>query len=112
VDIKIGELRHRIKFQRLSRTSDGQGGALITWNDLQTCWAKIESSLGDESQFAEKLRDTKHFKITIRNTLDFEIQKAMDRIEYEGRYFQIKSIENVDERKFWIMLKVEEGVAS
>lgn len=110
--VRIGELRHRIKFERLSRAGDGQGGSIITWNCLHTCWAKIESSLGREEQFAEKLRDTKELKITIRNTLDFEINKAMDRIEFEGRYFQIKSVENVDERKFWIRLKVEEGVAS
>lgn len=109
---RIGELRHRVSFERMSRASDGQGGSVITWNQLQTCWAKIESSLGREEQFAQNLRDTKELKITTRNTLDFEINKAMDRIEFNGRHFQIKSIEYVDERKFWIRFKVQEGVAS
>jgi len=112
MDIRIGELRHRITFERLSRASDGQGGFEIHWVELQSCWAKIENKGARERVFAEKIEENRIFLITIRNTLDHEIEMSMDRIKFGDRFFQIKGIEYVDERRFWIQLTCAEGVAS
>jgi len=112
MDIRIGELRHRVTFERMERAFDGQGGFQIQWVALQSCWAKIENKGATERVFGEKIEENRIFLITIRNTLDHEIQMSMDRIKFGDRYFHIKGIQYADERKFWIQLTCAEGVAS
>jgi SPP1 family predicted phage head-tail adaptor len=112
MDIKIAELRHRIQLERLAQTPDGQGGATLAWNLVQECWAKITPKSGIERVFAQKLEDVYDHEIVIRNTLDHLPNKAADRFRYGSRLFQIHSVQYVDERKWWIVIKVKEGVAS
>jgi SPP1 family predicted phage head-tail adaptor len=108
----IAELRHRIEFQRLQKTSDGQGGYEASYTVLQSCWAKIKATSAQERVYAQKLEDIYSHEIIIRNTLDHTPQIASDKIFFNNRYFQIKSIEHIDERKFWLRILVQEGVAS
>lgn len=112
MDIKIAELRHRIALESLQQTPDGQGGATLAWNLVQECWAKITPKSGAERVFAQKLEDVYDHEILIRNTLDHLPNKAADRIRYGNRLFQIHSVTFVDERQWWILIRVKEGVAS
>ena len=109
---KISELRHRIEFQNLSSNPDGQGGSTVAWTTYQSCWAKISETGSQERVFAQKLQDDYDHEIIVRNTLDHLPQKAADRIKFGDRFFQIKTVTFVDERKWWIKIKVKEGVAS
>ena len=112
MEFKVAELRHRVEFQSLASLPDGQGGSTLTWATYQECWAKLEPSSGGERVFAQKLQDDYDHTVTIRNTLDHVPQKAADRIKFGNRLFQIKSIQFLDERKWFIKIKVKEGVAS
>jgi SPP1 family predicted phage head-tail adaptor len=112
MDIKIAELRHRIALERLQQTPDGQGGATLEWNLVQECWAKITPKSGAQRVFAQKLEDVYDHEIIIRNTLDHLPQKAADRIRYDDRLFHIHSVQYVDEREWWILIRAREGVAS
>jgi len=107
--LTIGNLRHRINFQELTLTADGQGGHTSTWTTVLTVWAKIERSGGAERLFSQRLEATYDHKIYIRNLSG--ITESM-RIEYEGRFFQLKSIEREEERRWWTKILAKEGVPS
>jgi len=109
---KIQELRHRIDFQSLQKTADGQGGFTSAWVTYQSCWAKIKNASAVERVYGQKLEDNYTHEIIIRNTLDHAIQKASDRILFGTRIFQIDTIQFIDERKWWIKITAMEGVAS
>lgn len=112
VAYKIADLRHRITLQKLTRAPDGQGGSIVSWTDIQSVWAKITPTSAQEKLFAAKLQDEYDHEIIIRNTLDYQINKAADRFIFGTRIFQIKSVQYVDERKWWVKIKVKEGVAT
>jgi SPP1 family predicted phage head-tail adaptor len=93
----------------MNRVSDGQGGFEETWVDVIEVWAKIKPSSGKERYFANRIEpDTTH-KIVIRWASG--LNESM-RILFEGRIFQIKSIDREDERRFFMYIDAEENVAS
>lgn len=107
--LRIGSLRQRITFQQLDKISDGQGGYTSSWTSVLTVWALIESVGGNERMFAGKLQDDYDKKIIIRNLSSIDTTM---RVLFEGRYFQIHSIEREEERRWWTIIKAKEGVAS
>lgn len=109
MDIKIADLRHRITFQSLTRTPDDQGGYTAAWVDFSTVWAKIAPASGLEVVHAQQLEQNYDHEIIIRNLVG--INSSM-RVSFDGRIFQIRSIAREDERRWWMKIKVKEGVAS
>lgn len=97
----IGKLRHRITFQSLSNTPDGQGGFTESWVDGSTVWAEVVPKTINERLFAQRIEPMGSHKITIR-WLD-NINESM-RIKFGTRYFQIKSIDKEDERRFFMFI--------
>lgn len=109
---KVADLRHRISFQELGSTADGQGGFTAAWTTYRESWADITPKSGIERRFSEKLEDVYDHEVVVRNTLDQQFPKAKDRILFGTRVFQIKSVIIKDELKFFLILKVAEGEAS
>lgn len=108
--LTIGSLRHRINIQQLSEaTSDGQGGYVAAWTTIHTVWAKIESDTGAEKLMAQKIEANYDHKIFIRNIAGLDEKM---RIEFQGRYFHIKSVKREDERRWWIEILAKEGMPS
>lgn len=106
---KIADLRHRITFQSLVRTPDGQGGFTESWVNFASVWAKIEPSSARERYFSQQIQPTITHKLTIRW---LEGLKTEMRISYLDRIFQIHGIRREDERRFFMMIDAEEGVGS
>jgi SPP1 family predicted phage head-tail adaptor len=106
---KIAQLRQRITFQSLARTTDGQGGWTETWTDFKTVWAQVTPSSGKERYFAQRIEENITHKITIRW---MEGLTAEMRINFEGRIFQIHSIRRENEERWFLILDAEEGVGS
>jgi SPP1 family predicted phage head-tail adaptor len=102
----ISQLRHRIKFQTLSRTPDLQGGYVETWVDFYECWAKIEPKSGNERRFADRIEDFYDHEITIRWT--GTLLKAEMQIIFDNRIFQIKGLIKPDERRWYFNIKCQE----
>ncbi len=114
--VKISELRHRIKFQHLTRIPDGQGGWEEQWDDFippnQTApevWAKITPISSRERMFSQQIQNTLTHRIVIRS---FDGLTTEKRILFEGRIFQIHGIARMDEERWFIVIDTEEGVAS
>lgn len=107
--VKIAELRHRIKFQSLSRVADGQGGWTESWVDFAEVWAKIRPKSAKERYFAQQIQPTVSHEIVIR-WLDG--LKTEMRVLFEGRVFQIHGIRREDEERWFLYIDAEEGVGS
>lgn len=106
---KIAELRHRIKFQSLSRTPDGQGGFTESWTDFTEVWAKIIPKNGKERYFSQQIQPVISHEITVRWLEGITTEM---RILFEGRIFQIHSIRRDIEERWFITIDAEEGVGS
>ena len=106
-DIEVGSMRHRITIQEKNLVDDGQGGFTNTWSDVATVWASIKEAKASEKLWAERLEQN----ITHRMAIRYRANLSTDmQIIYDGRTFQLHGIQDPDEKKHWLILKVEEGV--
>lgn len=107
----IAQLRHRVDIEQPSRVSDGIGGGTISWTPVKTVWARIETAVGNERKFADKLEANVTHVITCR-ALSVDTVNSTMRIKFKNRIFQIRSVvkKNEIEDLTWIM--AIEGVAS
>ena len=103
---RIGDLRHRITLETLSRVSDGQGGFTETWSTLATVWAFIKPISSRERLFAESIGYQRSHEVIIRHRTD--VTQEM-RFTYDSRVFQIKGVKRPDERKAYLILDAEEN---
>ena len=109
----IRDLRHRIRFQTLSQTSDGQGGQVESWvnlisgtNEEASLWAYVKPKSSRERFFADQIEYQRSHVVTIRYRDD--ITNEM-RFIFDGREFQIKGTIRPDERKFYLTFDAEEN---
>lgn len=107
----LGELRHRLVFQSLSSASDDQGGIVETWGNYATLWGKLEPTGAREVQFAQAIQYRRTHKAWIRNTSEYTITTSM-RVSFDSRTFQVKGIRRPDERRFFLLIDLEENVGT
>ena len=106
---KIADLRQRIKFQSLTRASDGQGGWTESWADVMTVWAQVKPVSQKERYFSQQIQPTTTHKITIRWVGGLTPEM---RVVFESRIFQIHGLIREDEKRFFMFIEAEEGVGS
>lgn len=104
--VPISSLRHRLKIETLSQSSDGQGGYIESWSELATVWGKLEPVSTSERLYAKKIEYQRSHKCVIRYRND--VTQTM-RIVFDNRYFQIKSVHSPDERRAYLFLDLEEN---
>jgi len=107
--VKIAELRQRIKFQSLTRATDGQGGWTETWNDFTEVWAAIKPVSAKERYFSQRIEENVSHQITIRWLEGLTTEM---RIVFENRIFQIHGIRRENEERWFMLIDAEEGVGS
>lgn len=105
-------LRHRITLQQPVLTAGEGGHYSIAWQDVATLWASVRPlenrGLTAEALFAEQLVAKVSHEVVLR----YRAGVAADmRVVFEGRYFNIRSVVNVDERGETLRLLVEENAA-
>lgn len=108
INTRAGRLRHRVTQQREQQTPDGGGGFELAWTNVATFWAAVEPMVGRESLEARQLEDTITHKIVCRGPRDI---KAADRILFDGRAFNVRSVKDIQERGHRIEIEADEGVA-
>ena len=110
--LSAGTLRKRITLQQQSTSVDTYGQQITTWTDVATVWASIEPSVGRELMAAQAVRLDQPTTITMRWQSAFASPKAVAamRVVYNGRIFNIYSVENEDERNRMLTLLASEGL--
>ncbi len=103
--MEIGELRHRITFQKLITILNENGFEIDTWKDYKMVWASISNLQGREyyAAAAIKAENTVKFKIRyiygIDTTMRIMFREksyniiSIDNIKYENKYIEIKAME-------------------
>lgn len=110
--LSAGTLRKRITLQQQSPSVDTYGQQITTWTDVATVWASIEPSVGRELMAAQAVRLDQPTTITIRWQPALASPKtvAAMRAVYNGRIFNICSVENEEERNRMLTLLASEGL--
>ena len=107
-DLHSGMLLNQITVERLTLTPDGMGGGVSSWAILYQPWAYIAPVTGWERMAGMQLESPITHTIYIRYRLDLSTR---DRIVHRGRSFNIRSIADIEEKRIFLELKCEEGVA-
>lgn len=106
---EIGGLRHRVIIQNFTTASDSQGGTAQTWADLATVWALLEPVKAFEKMFGSRLQYVRTHTCIIRHRTGVDTTM---RISFDSRTFQVKGIRDPDEKNFFLILDLEENVAT
>ena len=94
--MKIGDLRHRITFQKPVKTPDGYKGHTVTWQDVLTVWASVDPLSGREYFYAHQVKAEVTHRVRIRYN---EKVTAEMRIIHRSRILLIESIIDLKERR-------------
>lgn len=103
----IGKLRHRVTFQRLTKTRGLSGGEKNEWVGVCTVWARV-SPLSGKALFAAQQN---HSEVT--GTIDLRYRKDINaelRAMYEGKIYHIHAVIDSELRHKELKLMVSEGV--
>lgn len=105
--MRAGTLRHRITIEQPAETQNAHGEPVVTWSALATCWASVEPLSGRELLMAQQV----NAEITHRARLRYVAGvMAKQRVQHQGRYFDINAVRNIDERKVELELLCQEAV--
>ena len=109
--LSAGTLRKRITLQQQSPSVDTYGQQVSSWTDVATVWASIEPSVGRELMAAQAVSLEQPTTITIRWQPLFASPKAVAamRVVYNGRIFNLHSVENEAERNVLLTLVASEA---
>jgi len=101
-------LRHKVSLEQKSQVSDGAGGFETSWESVASLWAGIDK-LRSSERFAggQVTADATH-KFTLR--YHSGIRTDM-RFNWNGRLFNIRVINDIDEKNRILEVIAEEGVA-
>ena len=92
----IGDLRHRISFEKFVKVDDGYLGSTVTWHPVCVVWASVEPLSGSEYFSAHQITAEVTHRVKIRYT--DKITTEM-RINHNGRILAIESIIDLKERR-------------
>lgn len=103
--LEIGSLKHRVTIQKLVMNVNENGFEVEAWQDYKTVWASVSNLTGREYYEAAAVQAEETVKFTIRYlsslTTDMRILfqgkqyniTSIDNIKYENKYIEIKALE-------------------
>lgn len=112
-----GQLRHRVTLQRKQPTGDGQGGQVLDWVPFATVWASVRPLSGKDRLQAAQVQSTVTHRVKIRwraspDNAEMPFVFAGDRLVYKGVPYNIRAVIDLDERRRFLLLDAESGVAA
>lgn len=107
--MEVGELRHRITFQKLITTTNENGFEVEDWIDIKTVWSAAANLNGKEFFEAATVQAETTVKFTIR-FID-GIDESM-RILFKEKIYNITFIDNIKYRNKFIEIKALEVESS
>lgn len=110
-DYNAGMLKTPVVFQRKSQSPDGAGGWTETWAALSgsPTRAYVKAASGFERFLSNRVDAQSRWKVVVRY---FSGLLEADRIQIDGRFANIRFINNVEMKNRWLEIEVEFGVAS
>ena len=109
IQVEIGDLRHRITFQKLTTSVNENGFELETWEDFKTVWAAVSNLHGREYFAAAAVQAENTVKFTIRYLTGLDTTM---RIVFQGKQYNITAIDNIKYQNRYLEIKALEVVSS
>ena len=109
MQVEIGDLRHRITFQKLTTSVNENGFEVETWEDFKTVWAAVSNLHGREYFAAAAVQAENTVKFTIRYLTGLDTTM---RIVFQGRQYNITAIDNIKYQNRYLEIKALEVVSS
>lgn len=100
-------LRHKVTLERPALAPDSGGGYAQTWEEAATLWAAITRLRAGERYTNGQLTVSASHIFRLRYTSDIT---ADMRFIFDGRAFNIRGIQNVDEKNRMLEVYAEEGI--
>lgn len=88
--MKIGPLRHRVTFQKRSKSLNNYRESQDSWEDIAETWASIEPLTGREFFTALQTQSDVNVRIICRYSRVISGVKAQDRILYGSTKYDIR----------------------
>lgn len=107
--MEIGELRHRITFQKKNVTINPNGFEIETWEDVKTVWAAASHLYGREFYEAAQVQAEHTVKFTIRYVKGIEPSMV---ILFKDKRYNIIAIDNIKYKNKWIEIRGQEVMPS
>ncbi len=109
--MNIGELRHRILFQKMKDETTNDNGFPLSddekWDNYITVWSAVYPLKGSEFFSAMAVHNENSVKFICR--YNFSINSNM-RIKYGTRIFNITGVIDMDERHKWLHIYASEVI--
>lgn len=104
-EVEIGEMKHRITFQKPTSTVNENGFETEAYEDFRTVWASVTNLSGREYFAAAAVQKEKTVKFLIRAISGLD--ETM-RIAFKGKQYNITSIDNIKYDNRFIEIKAME----
>jgi len=108
MQVEIGDLRHRITFQKLTTSVNENGFEVETWEDFKTVWAAVSNLHGREYFAAAAVQAENTVKFTIRYLTGLDTTM---RILFRGKQYNITAIDNIKYQNRYLEIKAQEVVS-
>lgn len=102
-----GDLNRRIHLQVPTRTSDGQGGYVKGWSPEMPLWAQMIPLRSQEAVAYNLQTSGQLWKVTIRHRTDVTTEC---RLKYDSQLLNIRSAQDPDGKRKWVVMTCESGV--
>ena len=99
----------QFSFESLAETSDGQGGYTTAWSTFKTATGFVKSISGNEMILDDHINTEDIKKFSFEYAV--EVTTKM-RILYAGNYYNIHSIESIQDSTIWIDVIASKSVAT
>ena len=110
MQLKAGDLRHKIIIRRLVEVDDGTGAYTSSWVTIAAPWAEVKGQTGRESVMDQVLQSISIYRIRIRWRPDI---RAADQIRHGDIVLNITSVDDPDgDREQLVMIADTAGVRS
>jgi SPP1 family predicted phage head-tail adaptor len=112
--IEIGDLRRKIVIERRVTTPDGMGGNTSTWSadPADGVWAALRNLTGTERWEAHRVMPGNLIRVYVRWRDDGNgnpYYTTEDRIIHQGRTYTIIAVFDVEFRREFIQIDMQEG---
>lgn len=108
--MNIGKMNKRITIQKFTVTQNDNGFDVEEWADYKTIWASANNLFGKEFYAAKAVQAEKTVEFTVRYGKYLEnIDTKNYRIAWNGRFYNITFIDNIQYKNTFVKIKAMEG---
>jgi SPP1 family predicted phage head-tail adaptor len=110
--MRAGNLNKRVVFESAQSSDDAGGGNVVTWTNFATVWGGFSPERGRERLEAGRVEGASMGVLRVRSSSQTRQITTAYRVKIDGVPYNIRSIENPDQRNRGLEMLVEKGVAT